>query len=158
MTANLKLKEGDKAPRFSGITAQGEKIDLAEQNGKKVVLYFYPKDDTPGCTKEACSFRDMFADIKAEGAVVIGVSKDGAKSHEKFAAKYRLNFPLLVDEEGKIIEAYGAFKEKSMFGKTFLGIERSTFLIDGDGVIRKIWRAVKVDKHVEEVLEEIKKL
>ena len=146
------LREGMKAPYFTAASSSGGEVSLSELKGKVVVLYFYPKDDTPGCTKEACSFRDSESELKKLGVVVLGVSKDSIESHGRFTKKYGLNFPLLSDPDGKIIGEYGAFKEKSLFGKTALGVERSTFLIDGEGVIRKIWRGVKVDGHSEEVL------
>jgi len=151
------LAVGDKAPDFSAPSVEGE-VTLSALKGKVVVLYFYPKDDTPGCTAEACAFRDAKAQMQKAGAVVLGVSKDSVDSHARFAEKKSLNFPLLSDPEGKIISLYGAWKEKSMFGKTALGIERSTFLIDRDGVIRKIWRPVRVEGHDREVLEAIKAL
>jgi peroxiredoxin Q/BCP len=155
---NKALKEGMKAPEFKASATDGKTYSLADFKGKVVVLYFYPKDDTPGCTKEACSFRDSEAELKRLGVVVLGLSKDSVESHKKFTEKYNLNFPLLSDPDGKIIEAYGCFKEKSMFGKTALGIERSTFVIDKGGVVRKIWRGVKVDGHSEEVLAAVKAL
>ena len=156
--AERSLKEGMKAPDFRAKSSDGGQISLSDFKGKTVVLYFYPKDDTPGCTKEACSFRDSEAELRRLGVVVLGVSKDSIESHGKFKGKYGLNFPLLSDPEGKILEAYGVYKEKSIFGKTALGIERSTFLIDGGGVIRKIWRGVKVDGHSGEVLAAVKAL
>ncbi len=147
------LKVGDKAPEFSLPTIGGKTISLADYLGSKnVVLYFYPKDDTPGCTKEACSFRDVQGDFDKAGAAILGVSIDSVKSHEKFAEKYHLPFPLLSDEPKAVTNAYGVFKEKSMYGKSFLGVERTTFLIDKQGIIRKIWPKVKVDGHVDEVL------
>lgn len=152
------LKPGMKAPAFKGISTDGEEVSLADFRGKTVVLYFYPKDNTPGCTREALSFRDARERLGKRGAVVIGVSKDSQKSHAGFRDKYKLNFPLISDPEGKIISAYGAWKKKTMFGRQTMGIERSTFLIDGDGVIRKIWRKVKVDGHADEVLKELARL
>jgi peroxiredoxin Q/BCP len=122
-----------------------------------VVLYFYPKDDTPGCTKEACAFRDAESEMKKLGVVVLGISKDDMKSHEKFGQKYNLNFPLLSDPEGKIIAAYGAWKENSIFGRTALGVNRSTFVIDREGIVRKVWRNVSVKGHSKAVLEFIEK-
>ncbi|MDP2600728.1 MAG: thioredoxin-dependent thiol peroxidase [Deltaproteobacteria bacterium] len=150
------IAEGNAAPNFSLPANNGEQVSLAGLKGKWVVLYFYPKDDTPGCTKEACSFRDTKSEFTKKNAVVLGVSKDSADSHEKFISKYNLNFLLLADTTGEVIEKYGAFKKKSMFGKTFLGIQRSTFLISPEGKIAKIWRNVKVDGHEGEVLEKIK--
>jgi peroxiredoxin Q/BCP len=125
----LKLKEGDLAPEFSANTSGGEKLSLADLKGKNVILYFYPRDDTPGCTKEACAFRDYFADFKKKGAVVLGVSTDSAKSHDKFVDKFKLPFTLLADEDKKIVEAYGVWGEKSFMGRKYLGTHRVTFLI-----------------------------
>src|ERR1700690_1106803 len=129
----LKLKEGDKAPEFSVNTNGGGKISLADFKGKNVILYFYPKDDTPGCTKEACAFRDYFADFKKAGAVVLGVSPDSVKSHDKFVEKFKLPFILVADEDRKIAEAYGAWGEKSFMGRKYMGVFRVTFLIGPDG-------------------------
>jgi peroxiredoxin Q/BCP len=148
----LKLKVGDPAPAFSAEANSGEIISLAGLQGKNVILYFYPKDDTPGCTKEACSFRDHFADFKAKGAVVLGVSPDAVKSHEKFAAKFKLPFTLLADADKKIAQAYGVWGEKSFMGRKYLGVFRVTFLIGPDGRIRNIWPAVKPEEHAAEVL------
>src|SRR5262249_19768839 len=128
--ANGDLKVGQKAPDFTVLNDEGQKVKLSDFKGKKVVLYFYPKDDTPGCTKEACAFRDGFDEIKAQGAVVIGVSVDSVDSHKKFKNKFDLNFPLLADTDKKIVEAYGTWKEKSMYGKKYMGIERTTFIVD----------------------------
>ncbi len=152
------LAVGMKAPAFTAPSSEGKEISLGDFKGKVVVLYFYPKDDTPGCTKEACSFRDANSEMQKLGVVVLGVSKDSLESHAKFQGKYHLNFPLLSDPEGKIITAYGVWKEHSMFGKSALGINRSTFLIDKEGVIRKIWRGVKVEGHDKEVLAAVKSL
>ena len=149
------LKEGDKAPSFNMATNTGEKVSLSKLKGKKVVLYFYPRDDTSGCTKEACGFRDDFAKYKKAGAVVIGVSKDSVESHQKFIDKYDLNFTLASDD-GTVCEKYDAWRMKSMYGKEYMGIGRSTFLIDTKGKINKIWPKVKVDGHVEEVLQAVK--
>src|ERR1019366_8569545 len=148
----LKLKEGDKAPEFSVATNGGGKIFLADYLGKNVILYFYPKDDTPGCTKEACAFRDHFADFKKKGAVVLGVSTDPVKSHDKFVEKYKLPFTLLADEDKKIVEAYGVWGQKSFMGRKYMGTHRVTFLIGPDGGIKKIWPEVKPDEHAAEVL------
>lgn len=158
MMASMVLAEGMKAPAFQAESTDGKTHSLGDFKGNIVVLYFYPKDDTPGCTKEACSFRDSEADLKKLGVVVLGVSKDSVESHGKFTAKYGLNFPLLSDPEGKIVEAYGVWKEKDMYGKKVMGVERSTFLIDRGGVIRRIWRGVKVDGHSDEVLAAVKVL
>lgn len=153
------VAEGQTAPSFSLPTIGGKTVSLADFHGKKsVVLYFYPKDNTPGCTKEACFFRDLQAEFDAVGAVILGVSTDSVKSHEGFAAKHNLLFPLLADEDKTVSEAYGVFKQKSMYGKTFLGIERTTFAIDKQGVVRKIWPKVKVEGHVDEVLEFMRNL
>ncbi|HWY30799.1 MAG TPA: thioredoxin-dependent thiol peroxidase [Candidatus Acidoferrum sp.] len=148
----LKLKEGDPAPQFSAVTTGGGKISLADYKGKNVILYFYPKDDTPGCTKEACAFRDYFADFKKQGAEVLGVSPDSVKSHDKFVEKFKLPFTLLSDEDKKIVEAYGVWGEKTFMGRKYLGVYRVTFLIGPDGRIKKIWPAVKPEEHAAEVL------
>ncbi|HSY10515.1 MAG TPA: thioredoxin-dependent thiol peroxidase [Candidatus Dormibacteraeota bacterium] len=148
----LKLKEGDKAPEFSVNTNGGGKISLADYKGKNVILYFYPKDDTPGCTKEACAFRDNFSEFKKRGAIVFGVSPDSVKSHDKFVEKFKLPFILLADEDKKIVEAYGVWGEKSFMGRKYMGTNRVTFLIGPDGRIKKIWPQVKPEEHVEEVL------
>ncbi len=152
----MSLIEGAAAPAFSMESTEGKPISLAELKGKKVVLYFYPKDDTPGCTTEACSFRDSFADFKKAGAVILGVSPDDAKSHGKFREKFSLPFPLLADENHAVAEAYGVWKEKSMYGKKYMGVERTTFIIDPAGKIAKIFPKVKVDGHHEEVLAALK--
>lgn len=151
------LNEGMPAPAFSAESTEGT-ITLESLRGRAVVLYFYPKDNTSGCTKEACGFRDANDEIRALGAVVLGVSKDSLKSHGNFTAKYELNFPLLSDPDRELIEGYGVWKEKRNYGRTYFGIERTTFLIDGDGVIRRIWRKVKVKDHVETVLEAVREL
>ena len=148
----LKLLVGDKAPTFTVATSGGGKISLADYLGKNVILYFYPRDDTPGCTKEACAFRDGFADFKKRGAVIFGVSPDSVKSHDKFVEKFKLPFTLLADEDKKIVEAYGVWGEKSFMGKKYLGVSRVTFLIGPDGRIKKIWPTVKPEEHAAEVL------
>ena len=148
----LKLKEGDIAPEFSAATNGGGKISLADFKGKDVILYFYPRDDTPGCTKEACAFRDYFSEFRKKGAVVLGVSVDSVKSHDKFVEKYKLPFTLLADEDKKIVEAYGAWGEKSFMGRKYMGTHRVTFLIGPDGHVKKIWPQVKPDEHAMEVL------
>jgi peroxiredoxin Q/BCP len=148
----LKLKEGDKAPDFSAATNGGGTISLSELKGKNVILYFYPKDNTPGCNKEACAFRDDFAAFKKKGAVILGVSADSVKAHDKFVKKFELPFPLLADADKKIVEAYGVWGEKTFMGYKYLGIHRVTFLIGPDGHIRKIWPKVKPSQHAEEVL------
>lgn len=141
-----------KAPAFSLSNAEGQTVKLADFKGKKVVLYFYPKDDTPGCTKESCDFRDAQAPLKKAGAVVLGISPDSVESHQRFRDKFSLSFPLLADPEHQAIEAYGVWKEKSMYGRKFMGVERSTFLIDEQGILIEEWRKVKVEGHVEDVL------
>ena len=148
----LTLKEGDKAPAFTAPTNGGGKISLADFKGQHVVLFFYPKDDTPGCTKEACSFRDNFAALKKKGAVVLGVSVDPVKAHDKFVEKFKLPFTLVSDEDKKIVEAYGVWGEKFFMGRHYLGTHRVTFLIGPDGKIKKIWPKVKPEEHVEEVM------
>lgn len=153
MTMAKELKVGRKAPDFSLMDDSGNKVKLADLKGKKVVLYFYPKDDTPGCTKEACAFRDGIKEIKAQGAVVFGVSADTVESHKKFKDKFDLNFPLLADPDKKVVEDYGTWKEKSMYGKKYMGIERTTFIIGKEGKISHIFPKVKVDEHYDEVLE-----
>jgi len=149
---DIKLKEGDIAPAFSAMTNGGGKISLAELKGKNVILYFYPKDDTSGCTKEACAFRDGFADFKKRGAVILGVSPDSVKSHDKFVKKFSLPFTLLADEDKKIAEAYGVWGMKIFWGRKYLGTHRVTFLIGPDGRIKKIWPDVKPEEHAAEVL------
>ncbi len=148
----LKLKEGDKAPAFTVDTSGGGKLSLADYLGKNVILYFYPKDDTPGCTKEACAFRDGYADFKKRGAVVLGVSTDPVKAHDKFVKKFDLPFTLLADVDKKIVEAYGVWGEKVFMGRKYLGTHRVTFLIGPDGKIKKIWPKVKPEEHAAEVL------
>jgi peroxiredoxin Q/BCP len=146
------IEVGDKAPDFSLPTDGGGKVDSKKLRGKKVVVYFYPKDDTPGCTREACGFRDNLPNFRKVDAEIIGVSKDSVSRHDKFKAKYELPFTLAADEDGKVCEAFGVWVEKSNYGKKYMGIERSTFLIDGKGVVRNVWRKVKVDGHVDQVL------
>jgi len=148
----LKLKEGDVAPLFSVPTSGGGVVSLVDLKGKNVILYFYPRDDTPGCTKEACAFRDNFAEFKKRGAVVLGVSPDSVKSHDKFIEKFKLPFTLLADVDKKIVEAYGVWGEKRFMGRKYLGTHRVTFLIGPDGKIKKIWPQVKPDEHAAEVL------
>lgn len=149
------VAEGQPAPAFSLADQQGNEHTLASYKGKPVVLYFYPKDDTPGCTTEACAFRDARADYAKAGAIVLGVSPDTVKSHKKFADKFSLDFPLLADVEKTVCEAYGVWKEKSMYGKTYMGVERTTFVIDKEGLITKIFPKVKVDGHCDAVLATI---
>jgi peroxiredoxin Q/BCP len=156
--ASGELKVGDKAPNFTLPADGGSKLSLAELKGKSVVLYFYPKDDTSGCTAEAIAFSKDSKAFKAAGASVVGVSKDSAASHDKFKAKYELTVTLAADEETKTAAAYGVWVEKSMYGRRYMGMERATFLIDGKGIIRKIWRKVKVPGHAAEVLAAAKAL
>ncbi|MGH7515957.1 MAG: thioredoxin-dependent thiol peroxidase [Gemmatimonadales bacterium] len=152
------LAPGDKAPAFSLTADDGRTVRLSELAGRHVVLYFYPKDDTPGCTKEACGFRDAWADVQDTGAAVFGVSPDGVASHQRFRAKYRLPFALLADPDHAVAEAYGAWGEKSMYGKKYQGILRTTFLIDGTGTVRRIFEKVKPEGHAQEVLAAIQQL
>ena len=147
-----KLKEGDKAPDFAAPDADGNVIRLKDLRGKNVVLYFYPKDDTPGCTKEACAFRDSFSKFKKRGIEVLGVSLDSEKSHQKFAQKFRLPFRLLADTEKKVSESYGTYGKKKFMGREYMGNHRMTFLIDEKGKIKKVFEKVKPDEHAEEVL------
>ncbi len=148
----LTLKEGDKAPAFNAATSGGGTLSLGDLKGKHVILFFYPRDNTPGCTREACAFRDHFAEFKKRGAVVLGVSTDPVKSHDKFAGKYKLPFTLLADEDHKIVEAYGVWGRKSFMGLKFMGTHRVTFWIGPDGRIQKIWPTVKPVEHAAAVL------
>ena len=149
----MALNVGDEAPEFSLPSSTGETISLSDLAGRKVVLYFYPKDDTPGCTKEACGFRDSNDDLQTAGIQVLGLSTDSIKSHNKFIDKYNLNFPLLSDTDKTVADAYGAWGEKKFMGKTVIGMKRMTFLIDEKGKIKKIWPAVKPEGHAQEVLD-----
>jgi len=151
----MSLQIGDKAPSFNLEDDQNKRVGLEQFRGQKVILYFYPKDNTPGCTKEACDFRDAFPQFKAAQAVVLGISKDSPATHAKFKMKHQLPFKLLSDPQAEVCEAYGVINPKSFFGKTFLGIQRSTFLIDEEGKIQGIWRKVKVPQHASLVLAEI---
>ena len=155
---NIKLKEGEAAPNFTALTNGDEEISLSQFRGQTVVLYFYPKDNTPGCNKEACGFRDVHTEIVAKNAIVLGVSADSVTKHEKFIEKFELPFKLIADENKVICNAYGVWGEKKFMGRTYLGINRQTFLIDGDGVIRKIWLKVKVAEHAKEVLDALNTL
>ena len=146
------LKPGDQAPDFTLPTDGGATLSLKQLRGKAVILYFYPKDDTSGCTTEACGFRDALPDFSGAAATVVGVSRDSVASHDKFKRKHGLTFALAADVEGTVCEAYGTWVEKSMYGRKYMSIERATFLIDGKGAIRQIWRKVKVPGHVDEVL------
>jgi len=150
---SLVLKLGDQAPPFDALTQDGTRLTLASLSGSRVVLYFYPKDNTPGCTKEACGFRDLWAEIRAAGAIVIGVSPDSAKSHGKFAGLFKLPFPLLADEDKRIATAYGVWGEKKFMGRTYQGVHRVSFLIGAEGRIDQIWTGVKPDAHPKQVLE-----
>ncbi|WP_027724714.1 thioredoxin-dependent thiol peroxidase [Tuberibacillus calidus] len=150
------LSEGQKAPDFTLPSTTGEQISLSDFKGKNVVLYFYPKDMTPGCTTEACDFRDAHSRFQDLGTVVLGVSPDPVERHQQFTDKHQLPFPLLADVDHEVAEKYGVWKLKKNFGKEYMGIERTTFVIDGDGVIRKIWPKVKVNGHVQEVYDFIK--
>jgi len=147
-----------KAPAFSLKATHGKTVKLSELKGKPVVLYFYPKDDTPGCTREACAFRDRSSELEALGATVLGVSPDDVASHKKFTDKFSLNFPLLADTDHKIAEIYGAWREKNMYGKVSMGIQRSTFLIDSSGAVVKVWKKVSVDGHDQQVIDALKEL
>jgi peroxiredoxin Q/BCP len=152
------LEAGDKAPAFSLTADDGSKVKLADLKGSPVVLYFYPADDTPGCTREACAFRDRSRELKRLGAKIFGVSPDDVASHVKFRDKYQLNFPLLADPDHKVAEKFGAWREKNMYGNKKMGIVRSTFLVGPDGVIKKAWKSVKVDGHDEAVIVALKEL
>lgn len=154
----MTIDVGDKAPEFSASTDGGGTASLKALKGKKVVLYFYPKDDTPGCTTEACGFRDALPGFSETGAEIFGVSKDSVARHDKFKAKHELPFTLIADEDGSLCEAYGVWQEKKNYGKTYMGIVRSTFLIDEKGRIAAAWRNLRVKGHVEKVLEEAQKL
>ena len=150
------IAEGQPAPNFKLDASTGKKVSLDALRGQWVVLYFYPKNDTPGCTREACSFRDNHKRLEALSAVVLGVSSDDLKAHDKFIAKHDLPFTLLADQNHVAAQKYGVWKEKNMYGKKIMGIERSTFLIDPEGNLRRAWRKVKVEAHVDEVMDELK--
>jgi len=162
--SDTEVKEQQPAPDFtlpavgSDDVVKNGQVHLADLKGRTVVLYFYPKDDTPGCTKEACSFRDANHVMQQRGIVVLGVSTDSVESHQKFANKYSLPFPLLADTHTTVSQLYGVWKEKNMYGKQFMGVNRETFLIDKDGIVRKIWHKVKPDEHTNEVLETVEAL
>ena len=147
------LNVGDMAPEFLGTTDSGEEVSLKDFPGKKVVLYFYPKDDTPGCTREACSFRDNIGTLQEKNAVVVGVSVDSVKSHQKFKEKYELPFLLISDQDKELVQAYGVWKEKVNYGRKYMGTERTTVVIDEQGRIARIFNNVKVDGHTDQVLE-----
>ncbi len=152
------LEEGSKVPSFTLDADDGSRVKLADLQGSPAVLYFYPADDTPGCTREACAFRDRSPELKKLGAKVFGISPDDVASHVKFKDKYKLNFPLLADSDHKLAEKFGAWREKNMYGKKKMGIVRSTFLIGPDGVVKKVWRSVKVDGHDAAVIDALKNL
>ena len=152
------IEPGQKAPAFTLTADDGSKVRLADLAGSPVVLYFYPKDDTPGCTKEACAFRDLKKDLQNHGAKVFGVSADDVASHVKFRDKFKLNFPLLADVDHAVAEKYGAWREKNMYGKVSMGIQRSTYLIDAKGKVAKVWKRVQVDGHDQKVLEALGEL
>lgn len=152
------IEPGSKAPAFTLTDDTGTKVKLSDLKGKPVVLYFYPRDDTPGCTKEACGFRDRFDELKKLGVALFGVSGDSAESHAKFREKYSLPFPLLVDADHKVSEKFGAYREKNMYGKKSMGIVRSTYVIDRDGKVAALWKRVKVDGHDDQVIEAVKSL
>lgn len=152
------IEAGATAPKFTLTATDGSKVRLADLTGSPVVLYFYPKDDTPGCTKEACAFRDHQADFESVGAHVFGISPDDVDSHQAFSDKFQLNFPLLADTNHKVAEKYGAWREKNRYGKKFMGIQRSTFIIDAKGKVARVWKAVKVDGHEQKVLEALQEL
>ena len=154
----MSVKPGDKAPDFTLPTDGNGSLTLSKLRGKPVVLYFYPKDDTTGCTAEACGFRDSFPDYGKTGATVVGISRDSVASHDKFKKKYQLPFALGSDTEGKVTEAYGVWVEKSMYGRKYMGIERCTVLVDKAGVVRNVWHKVKVPGHVGEVLKAVQAL
>jgi len=147
------MNVGDPAPDFTLQTGDGRTVSLSELRGKPVILYFYPKDDTPGCTKEACGFRDASPKLAKRNAVVLGVSRDDPASHRRFAEKFRLPFPLLSDPDASVCKAYGVYKEKSLYGRTYWGIERTTFLIDEQGRLAAVFPKVKVDGHTDAILE-----
>lgn len=152
------LEPGTEAPNFKLPTDNGEAVELAKLRGGPVVLYFYPRDDTPGCTREACAFRDQQETLQQLGATVIGISPDDVASHAEFREKFRLNFPLLADSDHEVAEKYGAWRQKNMYGKKATGIQRSTFLIDPEGRVARVWRRVQVDGHDQEVIEALSDL
>lgn len=152
------IEPGKKAPAFTLTSDTGEKVRLSDLKGKVVVLYFYPRDDTPGCTKEACAFRDRYKEIQKLGVELFGISGDSAESHTKFKTKYSLPFPLLVDDKHTMSEKYGAYREKNMYGKKSMGIQRSTYLIDADGKVVHVWKRVKVDGHDQQIIDAVKEI
>jgi peroxiredoxin Q/BCP len=152
----MSLNIGDRAPDFTLPDTHGNPVTLSALQGQRVILYFYPRDNTPGCTKEACAFRDVYADFQAQGAIVLGISTDDAKSHQKFTTKYDLPFPLLSDEGGKVSETYDSYGLKKFMGKEYMGISRNTFVIASDGTIEKIYRKVKPETHAAQILEDLR--
>jgi peroxiredoxin Q/BCP len=152
------IEPGQRAPAFTLTADDGSKVRLSDLRGRPVLLYFYPKDDTPGCTREACAFRDRRREFKRYDAAVLGVSADSMESHGKFRDKFGLNFPLLADTDHKVAEKYGAWREKNMYGKKSMGIQRSTYLIDSTGKVARVWKAVKVEEHDSQVLEALGEL
>ena len=150
------VSEGEEAPNFTLQADDGREVSLSSYRGRKVVLYFYPKDGTPGCTKEAIEFRDMVKEFEKEDAVILGVSRDSVQSHQKFKARHDLPFTLLSDPEGKVLDLYGVWKKKSLYGRTFMGTERTTFLIDEKGIVKKVYRKVKVKGHAQACLLDLK--
>lgn len=149
------LKEGDKAPDFSGKNEKGEEISLSDYKGKKLILFFYPKDNTPGCTAEACNLRDNFAELKKQGFELLGVSPDSARKHQNFIKKFDLPFPLLADTEQEVLNKYGVWGEKQMFGRKYMGVFRTTFIINEEGIVEKIFTKVKTNAHTEQILEAV---
>lgn len=147
------LKEGDKAPAFTGLNEKGEEVSLSDYKGKKLILFFYPKDNTPGCTAEACNLRDNYDQLRAQGFELLGVSPDNAKKHQNFIKKYEFPFPLLADTEQEVLQQYGVWGEKQMYGRSYMGVFRTTFIIDGSGVIEKIFTKVDTKAHAEQILE-----
>jgi len=150
------VNEGEEAPDFTLLADDGRKVSLKDYRDKKVVLYFYPKDGTPGCTREAIEFSKIAKEFEKEGAIILGVSKDSVKSHQKFKQKHELPFTLLSDPEGKVLDLYGVWKKKSLYGRTFMGTERTTFLIDEKGIVKKIYRKVKAKGHAQVCLLDLK--
>lgn len=152
------IEAGKKAPSFTLLADDGSKISLRDFKGQPLVVFFYPEDDTPGCTQEACQFRDIYQQLQDAGVALIGISCDSQTSHADFKRKYKLNFPLLVDDRHRVAEKFGAWREKNMYGNIFWGVQRSTFLIDGKGTVVKVWKRVKIEGHDRQVLEEVKQL
>jgi len=149
------LKAGDKAPAFNGLNEKGEQVSLSDYKGKKLILFFYPKDNTPGCTAEACNLRDNYDDLRAKGFELLGVSPDSAKKHQNFISKHELPFPLIADTGQEVLNAYGVWGEKQMYGKTYMGVFRTTFVIDENGVIEKVVEKVDTKNHTAQILEEV---